>query len=177
MLKKFDLYRFTALTDDEKNKINNKKTVKSRSQSVSVLPAGQKTNRTGERVTVPADIDQLSQAARHLFNDEHLEVSKVRPFFWSLVETYVDRFQAYPFDAKKALFCSLELEAEAGEDSEQALRELILQLEALYKKNYGKELSAPAAVTVGSTLDEDVKQLRSCLKYAALVSDTLVSDN
>jgi len=93
--------------------------VKSRSQKSSVLPSGERKKRT-VKSTPPQNFDQLALSAHKLLNDEHLEVSKIRPFFWSLVETYVDRFQVYPFDVSKALFGYLELEA-CSEDEVQAL--------------------------------------------------------
>ena len=54
-------------------------------------------------------LDELTQISRSMLMDKNLEVSKVRPFFWTMVETYVDRFQVFPFDAVKALFSYLEL--------------------------------------------------------------------
>lgn len=102
--------------------------MKSRSQKSSVLPSGERKKRT-VKSTPPQNFDQLALSAHKLLNDEHLEVSKIRPFFWSLVETYVDRFQVYPFDVSKALFGYLELEA-CPEDEVQAL---IGKLEQLCK--------------------------------------------
>ncbi len=178
MLKKFDLYGFTALTEAEKDKINTKKIVKSRSQSCSVRPSADLTSQAGSRVTVPGNLDQLSEVAQHLLNDANLEVSKVRPFFWSLVETYVDRFQVYPFDVTKALFCYLE----SGNSSEAELRHLIGQLEALYEKNHGAIPEPLSAAESGEYLErqpakmpetahEEIERLRACIKYAARVSE------
>ncbi len=121
-----------------------------------------------DRVTVPGSIDELGEVARQLFNDKNLEVSKLRPFFWSLVETYVDRFQLYPFDVTKALFSHLELNGYP----EDELRTLINQLETLYKKNHGQPVNAtPALDHEVISLDDEVANLRDCIKYAVLVSE------
>jgi hypothetical protein len=50
------------------------------------------------------DLIQLGELVIKLLNDKNLEVSKVRPFFWSLLETYADHFRLYPFIASKVLF-------------------------------------------------------------------------
>ncbi len=119
-------------------------------------------------MTVPGNIDQLGEATRQLLNDKDLEVSKVRPFFWSLVETYVDRFQLYPFDVTKMLFSYLELKPRP----EDELRALINRLEALYEKDYGHPLNKKSALEQETTsLDDEVNNLRDCLKYATLVSE------
>lgn len=71
-----------------------------------VLNASDKFNQIREALSVPddalqsrlerLDLTQLGELVGRLLKDESLEVSKVRPFFWSLVEAYVDRFQLYP---------------------------------------------------------------------------------
>ena len=78
-------------------------------------------------------LDDLSRITQQLLMDKNLEVSKVRPFFWTLVETYVDRFQVFPFDAIKALFSYLELH----NYPEGQMRDLIKKLEKIYQKQYG----------------------------------------
>jgi hypothetical protein len=105
--------------------------------------------------------------------DKDLEVSKVRPFFWTMVETYVDRFQVFPFDAIKALFSYLELR----DYPEQQLRDLVRQLEEIYQKQYGAPMrdSTPSAVS-GENLDDEITALRDTLKYAAIVGERSETD-
>jgi hypothetical protein len=49
----------------------------------------------------------LSQISRNMLMDKNLEASKVRPFFRARVDTYVERFLVFPFDAGKGLFSCL----------------------------------------------------------------------
>ncbi len=120
------------------------------------------------------DIDELSKLTRAMLMDKNLEVSKVRPFFWTMVETYVDRFQVFPFDAVKALFSYLELR----DYPEQQLRELVQQLEEIYQQQHGSPMrdSAPPAVTV-ENLDDEITALRDSLKYAAIVGERNETDD
>jgi len=115
------------------------------------------------------DLTQLGELATGILNDKNLEVSKVRPFFWSLVETYVDRFNLYPFDVNKALFSNLEL----NDYPEETVRQLVEQLESRFEKMHGRPLrqSAPS-LDSGEGLDEEIKKLRDSLKYAAMVAET-----
>ena len=83
------------------------------------------------------DFDQLAERAMQLLHDDNLEVSKLRPFFWSLVEAYVDRFQCYPFDVRKALFCHLELNDYPAEEV-TAVIEALLQR---YRAYHGEPLA------------------------------------
>ncbi len=119
-------------------------------------------------------LDDLSTISRSMLMDENLQVSKVRPFFWAMVEAYVGRFQVFPFDAVKALFSYLELH----EYPEDQLRDLINQLEMLYQKQYGKPVREPeqqlASNGAGAqTLDDEINELRETLKYAAIVGERL----
>lgn len=115
------------------------------------------------------DLTQLGELATGILNDKNLEVSKVRPFFWSLVETYVDRFNLYPFDVNKALFSNLEL----NDYPEETVLQLVEQLESRFEKMHGRPLrkSTPLLCS-GDGLDEEIKQLRDSLKYAAMVAET-----
>jgi hypothetical protein len=114
------------------------------------------------------DLDELSKITRDMLMDKNLEVSKVRPFFWTMVETYVDRFQVFPFDATKALFSYLELR----EYPEQQLRDLVQQLEDLYRKQHGRAMhESTPPVTGGENLDDEISALRETLKYAAIVGE------
>ncbi len=119
-------------------------------------------------------LDDLSTISRSMLMDENLEVSKVRPFFWTMVEVYVERFQVFPFDAIKALFSYLELH----EYPEEQLRNLINRLEKRYKKQYGSHVreleQRPASDDTGTqALDDEINELRETLKYAAIVGERL----
>ena len=118
-------------------------------------------------------LDDLSKISRNILMDKNLEASKVRAFFWNMVETYVDRFQVYPFDAIKALFSYLELH----EYPEEQLRDLVEQLEKRYKKQYGRSMresdQLPAGSEPGQLLDDEINELRETLKYAAIVGERL----
>lgn len=98
-----------------------------------VLDAEDKFSQVRDDLSPPEDLTKLGERAIKVLNDKHLEVSKVRPFFWSLVEAYVDRFQLYPFDTNKALFKQLEL----TEYPEDTVEQLIKQLELQFEKVHG----------------------------------------
>ena len=116
----------------------------------------------------PKDLDRLAELAIEMLNDKHLEVSKVRPFFWSLVEAYVDRFQLYPFDVSKVLFSHLELN-DYPKDQMQAL---VRQLESEYEKAHGRPLrKSTELVDRKDGLDDEIRHLRDSLKYAAMVDE------
>mgnify|MGYP006921604155 CR=1 FL=1 len=116
----------------------------------------------------PEDLTQLRDLAISLLNDKNLEVSKVRPFFWSLVETYVDRFHLYPFDVNKVLFSQLELNGYP----EESILMLIKQLEARFEEVHDRPLrkTTPPLSEPGA-LDDEIKALRDSLKYAAMVAE------
>lgn len=134
------------------------------------LAQSDETRKSSARVpsTTPENMDQLSAAVHHILMDEHLEISKVRPFFWSMVEAYVDRFQIYPFDIVKALFCYLE----SNDYPPDLMRELVTKLEESYDRQYGEPMhKSTQLVCEGECLDHEVKELRASLKYAALVNE------
>ncbi len=121
-------------------------------------------------------LDDLSRITRRMLLDKNLEVSKVRPFFWTMVETYVDRFQVFPFDAIKALFSYLELR----EYPEQQLRDLVEQIELLYEKQYGKPMREQSLPSIrkedkyfarDTMLEDEINELRETLKFAAIVGE------
>ncbi|MBT8119382.1 MAG: hypothetical protein KJN89_06650 [Gammaproteobacteria bacterium] len=123
-------------------------------------------SRSGSRS--PQDLTQLGELAIKLLNDKNLEVSKVRPFFWSLVETYVDRFHLYPFDVNKALFSQLEL----NDYPEDTVQQLVEQLEVQFEKTHGRPLRKTTGMPDElGVLDDEIKQLRDSLKYAAMVAE------
>ena len=119
-------------------------------------------------------LDDLSAISRSMLLDKNLEVSKVRPFFWTMVETYVDRFQVFPFDAVKALFSYLE----QNDYPEEELRDLVKKLEKLYKKKHGSSMRKADKRSAGNaissqSLDDEISELRETLKYAAIVGERL----
>jgi hypothetical protein len=125
-------------------------------------------SRTQSRSSLrPQSIDELAAVARDALNDKFLEVSKVRPFFWSLVETYSDRFRAYPFNTFKALFSDLELRDFPAEE----LEKIVNELEAAYQLKHGKPLTRKSEIpSEYETLDEEIRELKDSLCYASLVA-------
>ena len=130
-------------------------------------------------------LDELGEITRRTLADQNIEVSKVKPFIWSVIEAYTDRFQAFPFDVKKALFNYLELDERPGAE----LIELVERIEALYEKQQGQPMRKPESPvkapeppmaplitdmpTLEELLDEELKELRETLKYAAMVGERL----
>ena len=134
-----------------------------------ILNAEDKFSRSREEIFPPADLSELGELAIKLLNDKNLEVSKVRPFFWSLVETYVDRFGLYPFDVNKALFSHLEL----NDYPEETVQQLVKQLESQFEKTHGRPLrKSTQLLCQQDALDDEIKELRESLKYAAMVAET-----
>lgn len=135
----------------------------SQNRDLSSLPVGLK-----QSVLDHLDLTQLGDLATKLLNDKNLEVSKVRPFFWSLVETYVDRFQFYPFDASKALISCLEL----NDYPEETIKQLVDQLESQFEKSHGRPLrKSSQQLAKQAVLDDEIEKLRDTLKYAAMVAE------
>jgi len=137
-------------------------------QKSTVLNAEDKFSQASGDVSPRADLTQLGDLAIKLLNDKNLEVSKVRPFFWSLVETYVDRFHLYPFDVNKALFSQLEL----NDYPEETVKQLVKQLESQFEKVHGRPLhKSTQLLSRHGALDDEIKQLRDSIKYAAMVAE------
>ena len=153
--------------ESEKNN-NSRQTLKSQAQTeilslVDELPGGH-----SQDFASLENMDQLTKCARQLLLDKELELSKVRPFFWSLVEAYVDRFHIYPFDVPRALFNYLDVH----ENPEAEVRSLVQQLERRYLEQHGRALKqATEMVTEPRSLDAEIRGLRDSLKYAALVGE------
>ena len=84
------------MRSEESEKSKGNKTLKLRKNKNTVLNAEDKFGQSPGKLSPSADLTQVGELAIELLNDKNLEVSKVRPFFWSLVEAYVDRFQLYP---------------------------------------------------------------------------------
>ena len=134
-----------------------------------ILNAEDKFSQSRDETFPPADLSELGELAIKLLNDKNLEVSKVRPFFWSLVETYVDRFGLYPFDVNKALFSHLEL----NDYPEETVQQLVKQLESQFEKTHGRPLrKSTQLLCQQDALDDEIKELRDSLKYAAMVAET-----
>ena len=124
--------------------------------------------------TQVSELTQLGESVIAALNDKNLKVSEVRPFFWSLVETYVDRFQHYPFDVDKAVISHLELK----DYPEDAVRELVNKLEAQFEAIHNRPLrKSVRLVSQLDALDDDIKQLRDALKYAAIVAEDIVVED
>lgn len=142
--------------------------MKSHKHNNNVLSAEEKFSSSRNERSVPADLTQLGELAISMLNDKNLEVSKVRPFFWSLVETYVDRFHLFPFDVNKALFSQLELNGYP----EEAVKQLVKQLESQFETTNGRPLrkSTPSDCKQ-DLLDDEIKQLRDSIRYAAMVAE------
>lgn len=121
-----------------------------------------------EHFSPPKNLDQLSVAVRELLLDENLQVSKVRPFFWSMVEAYLDRFNIYPFDVVKALFSYIESEDYSAEE----MRALVKKLEEYYDQQYGEPMHKSTQLVCNSDcMDDEIKELRESIKYASLVGE------
>jgi len=139
-----------------------------------VLNAKDKFSQSRDETSPPEDLSrigltELGDLAIRLLNDKNLEVSKVRPFFWSLVETYVDRFSLYPFDVQKALFSHLEL----NDYPEETVQQLVKQLESQFEKTHGRPLRKPRQpLYQQDALDVEIRELRDSLKYAAMVAES-----
>lgn len=119
-------------------------------------------------LTSAKNLDQLAIAARELLMDKNLEVSKVRPFFWSMVEAYLDRFNIYPFDVVKALFSYIESEDYSADE----LQQLVKKLEEYYAQQYGEPMhKSTQLVSSDDSLDDEIKELRESIKYASLVGE------
>ncbi len=138
-----------------------------------VLNAEDKFRNSRDKLTRPDELTQLGERAVELLKDKDLKVGKVKPFFWSMVEAYVDRFQYYPFDIFRALISYFELR----DYPEDEVRKLVEKLESQFEEAHGRPLRKPLAqqsTHQESGLDDEIKELRDSLRYAAMVAE---SDN
>lgn len=138
-----------------------------------VLNAEDKFRNGRDKTTRPDELTQLGERAVELLKDKDLKVGKVKPFFWSMVEAYVDRFQYYPFDIFRALISYFEVR----DYPEDEMRKLIEKLESQFEEAHGRPLRKPLpqqSTRQGSGLDDEIKELRDSLRYAAMVAE---SDN
>jgi hypothetical protein len=118
--------------------------------------------------------DELSAMACSRMRDGNLDAGDIGPLLRNMVEAYVDRFQAFPFDVVETLFAYLALR----DFPEEAMRGLVERLEQRYQKHYGVSLRKSGNPPVGNvaaqpTLDEEISQLRETLKYAAIAGERL----
>ena len=114
------------------------------------------------------NLDQLGELASQRLNNKKLKAGNVHAFFWSMVEAHVDRFQCYPFDINKALFSYLEV----SEFPEDMVQNLVRQLESQFEQTHGRPLrKSTQLVSQSDALDDEIRELRDSLKYAALVSE------
>jgi hypothetical protein len=139
-----------------------------------VLNAEDKFRNGRDKITRPDELTQLGERAVELLKDKDLKVGKVKPFFWSMVEAYVDRFQYYPFDIFRALISYFEVR----DYPEDEMRKLIEKLESQFEEAHGRPLRKPLlpqqSTPQESGLDDEIKELRDSLRYAAMVAE---SDN
>jgi hypothetical protein len=112
----------------------------------------------------PNSFDDLLRAVRELLIDPRLDVSVVTPLIYSLLETYLDRFQIYPFDEVSLLLNRLELDGYPA----HALRELISRIEHAYEQNHGDAIhDSPQALAMG----DEFEGLRQSIRYAAMMAE------
>ncbi len=167
------LLRFSSHKDeveDDKNNNDEELMPKTRSHEVASVTDHPTSQLAADSEEKPLTLDDLTVITRDMLMDKNLEVSKVRPFFWTLVEAYVDRFQVFPFDIVKAMFNYAELQNFSAEE----LRKLVKQIEALYEKQHGKPMrKSTQLVSKNEVLDDEIKELRETLKYAAIVGERL----
>ena len=143
--------------------------MKFQKRNSTVLNAEDKFGRRRESDTRQDDLTELGERAIKLLNDKDLKVSTVKPFFWSMVEAYVDRFELYPFDVNRALISYLEIK----NYPEETMLELIKQLESQFEEAHGRPLRQPVPPASQSDgLDDEIKELRDSLKYAAMVAES-----
>jgi hypothetical protein len=154
---------------EENNKNDAKDALKPHMQSEVLMQVDEAQESSTKRPFVPPEnIDQLSDAVRDLLMSQHLEVSKVRPFFWSMVETYIDRFHIYPFDVVKALFYYLE----SADYPADEMRDLVKKLEECYDQQHGEPMHKSTQLVCGDDgLEDELKDLRESIKYASLVGE------
>lgn len=119
--------------------------------------------------SAPRNIEQLGELAIKLLNDKHLQISQVKPFFWSMVEVYADRFQTYPFDVERAMISYLELK----DFPEDLTLKLVNKLESEFESTHGRPLrQSTQPSSQEDELDDEIKALRNSLKYAAMVAES-----
>jgi hypothetical protein len=136
-----------------------------------VLNAEDKFRNGRDKTTRPDELTQLGERAVELLKDKDLKVGKVKPFFWSMVEAYVDRFHYYPFDIYRALISYFE----SRDYPEEEVLKLVEKLESQFEEAHGRPLRKPIQSThqhQDSDLDDEIKELRDSLRYAAMVAES-----
>jgi hypothetical protein len=159
---------FAKEAADENNKNDANEALKSRMHTEVATRVDEDSESSAGSLFVKKDMDHLSAAVCELLVDKNLEVSKVRPFFWSMVEVYVDRFHKYPFDIVKALFLYIEAEDYSADET----RALVNKLEEHYERQYGEPMhKSTKLVCSDDGLDDEIKELRESIKYASMVGE------
>jgi hypothetical protein len=159
---------FVKRAAEENNKNDANDALKLHAQIDTPHSVDEVTESTAKFSTPLENVDQLSSAVHDLLISKHLELSKVQPFFWSMVEDYIDRFQSYPFDVVKALFYYLE----ATDYPADEIRELVKKLEDCYVQQHGESMhKSTKLVCAVDGLAEEMKELRESIKYASLVGE------
>lgn len=155
-----------AAEENDTNDAN--EALKLRMQTEAATQVDEDSGSSASRLFVKKDMDHLSAAVCDLLVDRNLEVSKVRPFFWSMVEVYVDRFHKYPFDIVKALFLYIEAEDYSAEET----RALVKKLEEHYERQFGEPMHKSTKLVCNDySLDDEIKDLRESIKYASMVGE------
>lgn len=118
--------------------------------------------------------DELAAMACGRVRDVNLDAGDIGPLLRNMVEAYVDRFQAFPFDVVDTLFADLALR----DFPEETMRGLVERLEQRYQEQYSVSLRKSGNPPVGNaadqpTLDDEISQLRDTLKYAAIAGERL----
>ncbi len=117
-------------------------------------------------------LDELAATLRARLLDVSVDADEAGSFLRHLIEVYVDRFQAFPFDGFEALFRCLELQ----QASREQMHDLVERLERLYEARYGAAMPGSLKPSRGEaarqpTLDQEISQLRETLKYAAIAGE------
>lgn len=112
----------------------------------------------------PGSFDDLLRAVRELLMDPRLDLSVVTPLIYSLLETFIDDFQQYPYDQVSKLLARLEQEAYPA----HGLRELISRIEEAYGQNHNEAIhDTPHELAT----NDDFEGLRQSVRYAAMVAE------
>ena len=117
-------------------------------------------------------LDELVAATLSRLLDLDIDAGEAGLLLRRMIEAFVDRFRAYPFDVSEALTGYLALR----DYPEEEMRELVKRLQKLYKKRYGVSMRKSGDRSFDNaagqlTLDDEISQLRETLKYAAIVGE------
>jgi hypothetical protein len=119
------------------------------------------------RALMPDRLDTLEElllAVHELLADQRLEVRVVTPLLYSLLETYIDNFQAYPFGDVSKLLTQLEVDGYP----EPEIHALMKRIEDTYEQYHA---NSTRQTVPGMAMDSEYEGLRQSIKYAAMVAD------